>query len=154
MVQSCQVIEQVLQTDRFIVHAGQEIPRELRILVGAVQQRLDRRTDRAKRTAKLVHEVRQQLPAMERMLAYFVKRRDARGLFKLDDVGAHWYYDCIATSGVNAYYNAFFYKAACDLAELEEAAGFAAKAAEFARYDLNGDGIITPAECGKADGKK
>ena len=67
--------------------------------------------------------VRQCLPALERMLAYFVQRRDPQGLFKLDDVGAHWYYDAITTSGVNGYYNAFFYKAACDLAEMEQAAG-------------------------------
>lgn len=74
---------------------------------------------------------RRQLPAMERMLGYFTKRRDQRGLFKLDEVGAHWYYDAVTTSGVNAYYNSFFYKAACDLAEMEEAAGFADKAAEY-----------------------
>ena len=75
--------------------------------------------------------VRRHLPAMERMLGYFIKRRDSRGLFKLDDVGAHWYYDVITTGGVNGYYNAFFYKAALELAEMEEAAGFAAKAEEY-----------------------
>ena len=67
--------------------------------------------------------VRQNLPALERMLAYFIQRRNDRGLFKLDDAGRHWYYDAIPTSGVNGYYNAFFYKAACDLAEMEAAAG-------------------------------
>ena len=66
---------------------------------------------------------RTSLPALERMLAYFAQRRDPQGLFKLDDVGTHWYYDAITTSGVNGYYNAFFYKAACDLAEMEHAAG-------------------------------
>jgi hypothetical protein len=75
--------------------------------------------------------VRQCLPALERMLAYFVQRRDPAGLFKLDDVGAHWYYDAITTSGVNGYYNAFFYKAACDLAEMEHAAGRAPQAREY-----------------------
>ena len=75
--------------------------------------------------------VRQILPALERMLAYFVRRRNEQGLFKLDNVGAHWYYDAINTSGVNGYYNAFFYKAACDLAEMEMAAGRPAKAAEY-----------------------
>ncbi|MFH1920632.1 MAG: discoidin domain-containing protein [Planctomycetota bacterium] len=75
--------------------------------------------------------VRQNLPALERMLAYFIERRTAQGLFKLDDVGAHWYYDWISTSGVNGYYNAFFYKAAGDLAEMEEAAGRPQKAAEY-----------------------
>ncbi len=75
--------------------------------------------------------VREHLPAMERMLDYFIKRRGAQGLFKLDGVGAHWYYDAIATSGVNGYYNAFFCKAAQDLAEMEEAAGDAKKAQEY-----------------------
>ncbi|MHB8861132.1 MAG: discoidin domain-containing protein [Pirellulaceae bacterium] len=75
--------------------------------------------------------VRQCLPALERMLTYFVQRRDADGLFKLEDVGAHWYYDAIVTSGVNGYYNAFFYKATCDLAEMEEAAGRAQQAHEY-----------------------
>ena len=55
----------------------------------------------------------------------------AQGLFKLDDVGAHWYYDGITTSGVNGYYNAFFYKAACDLAEMEQAAGRRPQAREY-----------------------
>ncbi|MHB8969219.1 MAG: discoidin domain-containing protein [Pirellulaceae bacterium] len=75
--------------------------------------------------------VRQSLPALERMLAYFAQRRDPRGLFKLDDVGAHWYYDAITTSGVNGYYNAFFYKAVCDLAEMEHAAGRDVQAREY-----------------------
>jgi len=75
--------------------------------------------------------VRQQLPALERMLGYFIQRRDARGLFKLDDVGAHWYYDAITTSGTSAYYNAFFYKAAADLADMEEAAGRSQQACQF-----------------------
>jgi hypothetical protein len=67
--------------------------------------------------------IRQCLPAMERMIGYFVQRRNSQGLFKLDDVGAHWYYDAITTGGVNGYYNAFLYRAATDLAEMEEAAG-------------------------------
>lgn len=75
--------------------------------------------------------VRQCLPALERMLAYFVQRRGPQGLFKLDDVGAHWYYDAITTSGTNGYYNAFFYKAACDLAEMEQAAGRQQQAREY-----------------------
>ena len=75
--------------------------------------------------------VRQYLPTMERMLGYFIQRRDKRGLFKLDDVGAHWYYDWVPTGGVNGYYNAFFYKAARDLAEMENAAGHVEKAVEY-----------------------
>jgi len=78
-----------------------------------------------------LHFVRQNLPAMERMLDYFVKRRDDRGLFKLEGAGAHWYYDAITTSGTNGYYNAFFYKAACDLAEIEAVAGRQEKAGEY-----------------------
>ena len=75
--------------------------------------------------------VRQNLPSLERMLSYFVRRRNARGLFLLEGHGAHWYYDAIDTSGVNGYYNAFFYKAAGDLAEMEAAAGRSEKAAEY-----------------------
>jgi hypothetical protein len=75
--------------------------------------------------------VRQCLPALERMLAYFVQRRDPNGLFKLDDAGAHWYYDAITTSGVNGYYNAFFYRATRDLAEMEHAAGRDRQAHEY-----------------------
>ncbi|NUQ66127.1 MAG: discoidin domain-containing protein, partial [Pirellulales bacterium] len=75
--------------------------------------------------------IRQNLQSLERMLQYFIRRRGSQGLFELDDVGAHWYYDAITTSGVNGYHNAFFYKAAMDLAEMEEAAG---KAEQAARY--------------------
>lgn len=75
--------------------------------------------------------VRQNLPALERMLAYFIQRRNEQGLFKLEGAGAHWYYDAISTSGINGYYNAFFYKAATDLAEMEETAGRHQKAAEY-----------------------
>ncbi|MBM4091031.1 MAG: hypothetical protein FJ276_16655 [Planctomycetes bacterium] len=75
--------------------------------------------------------VRQCLPALERMLTYFVQRRDPNGLFRLDDVGAHWYYDAITTSGTNGYYNAFFFKAAYDLAEMELAAGHDQQAREY-----------------------
>jgi hypothetical protein len=75
--------------------------------------------------------VRQNLPPLERMLGYFIRRRNDRGLFVLASVGAHWYYDAISTSGVNGYYNAFFFKAASDLADMEEAAGRQSKAAEY-----------------------
>jgi hypothetical protein len=75
--------------------------------------------------------VRRQLPAMERMLEYFIRRRDARGLFALEGTGAHWYYDAINTGGVNGYYNAFFCRAAQDLSAMEEAAGDAAKARRY-----------------------
>ena len=75
--------------------------------------------------------VRQYLLTMERMLDYFVKRRNGQGLFRLDEESPHWYYDCLQMSGVNGYHNAFFYKAAGDLAEMEGAAGRAEKAAEY-----------------------
>jgi len=78
-----------------------------------------------------LHFVRQNLPALERMLAYFIQRRNEQGLFKLDDVGAHWYYDAVSTSGINGYHNSFFYKATVDLAEMEAAAGRGEKAAEY-----------------------
>jgi hypothetical protein len=77
--------------------------------------------------------VRLWLPKLESMLAYFVKRRGTQGLFELEKSGAHWYYDIVPTTGINSYYNAFFYKAALDLAEMEGAAGFADKAVEYRR---------------------
>jgi len=77
--------------------------------------------------------VRLWLPKLESMLAYFIKRRGTQGLFELENSGAHWYYDIVETSGINSYHNAFFYKAALDLAEMEAAAGFADKAAEYRR---------------------
>jgi len=75
--------------------------------------------------------VRQNLPALERMLGYFIQRRNDRGLFALAGSGGHWYYDAMPTSGVNSYYNAFFYKAACDLAEMESACGRQQQAGEY-----------------------
>ncbi|MCG2682518.1 MAG: hypothetical protein L6306_02765, partial [Planctomycetales bacterium] len=77
--------------------------------------------------------VRGYLPTMERMLGYFVQRRNQQGLFNMDDAGAraHWYYDAINTGGINGYYNAFFYKAALDLAEMEEAAGRPEQARQY-----------------------
>ena len=86
--------------------------------------------------AYLIHSgdlpfVRQYLPALERMLDYFIGRRDGQGLFRLGDAGAHWYCDAVRTSGVNAYYNAFFYKAVIDLAEMEAAAGHDEKAQSY-----------------------
>jgi hypothetical protein len=75
--------------------------------------------------------VRGHLPALERMLDYFVRRRNPQGLFQLAAAGAHWYYDAITTSGVNGYYNAFLYKAALDLAEMEHAAGRPEKARDY-----------------------
>jgi hypothetical protein len=75
--------------------------------------------------------VRQHLPVMERMLAYFLQRRNPQGLFALAGTGAHWYYDAITTGGVNGYYNAFLYKAALDLAEMEDAAGRGEPAGQY-----------------------
>ncbi|MFH1266576.1 MAG: discoidin domain-containing protein, partial [Planctomycetota bacterium] len=43
--------------------------------------------------------VRQNLRTLERMLDYFIQRRNAQGLFELDGLGAHWYYDGIGTNG-------------------------------------------------------
>lgn len=75
--------------------------------------------------------VQQHLPVVEKMLDFYVKRRNKRGLFELDEESSHWYYDCILMSGTNGYHNAFFYKALCDVAEMERAAGRADKAAEY-----------------------
>ena len=78
-----------------------------------------------------VQFVRENLPTFERMFAYFVQRCRPDGLFVLPPGGAHWYYDEIVTSGVNAYYNAFIYKAAGDLAEMADATGDRAKAERY-----------------------
>ncbi len=76
--------------------------------------------------------LREQLPVAERMLGYFVNRRNGDGLFDLKRLATpHWYYDTIAVSGVTTYHNALFYKAACDLAAMEQAAGNAAKVSEY-----------------------
>ena len=75
--------------------------------------------------------VRQNLPALEQMLNYFITRRNEQGLFRMDKSGAYWYYDGIPTGGINGFYNAFFYKAALDMAEMEAAAGYADKAQQY-----------------------
>ena len=74
---------------------------------------------------------RRHLPAFESILGFFQKGRNKHGLYELPPTGSHWYYDGIRTSGISAYYNAIFYKAASDLAEIEEALGNRSKAAEY-----------------------
>jgi hypothetical protein len=77
--------------------------------------------------------LRKQLPVVERMLGYFINRRNVDGLFDLKRVAApHWYYDTIAVSGVTTYHNALFYKATCDLSQMEHAVGNEAKVSEYA----------------------
>lgn len=103
-------------------HTGQWVDCNLHVIIGIHQY--------------LLHSgdlpfVRQNLPAMERMLEYFTRHRNNQGLFRLEGEGAHWYYDVVKTSGVNGYYNTFFYKAACDMAEMESAAGYQVKAQEY-----------------------
>ena len=75
--------------------------------------------------------VRQYLPTMEKMIAYFISRRNTDGLFDLGGSG-HWYYDAMPTSGVNSNHNALFYKALLDIAEMESACGRSKKSAEYA----------------------
>ena len=74
------------------------------------------------------------LPTFERMFDYFVQRCRSDGLFVLPPGDAHWYYDEVVTSGVNAFYNAFIYKAAGDLAEMADATGDGAGADDTARW--------------------
>jgi len=81
--------------------------------------------------------VRQNLPAMERMLAYFLARRDSDGLYDLG-LSGHWYYDAMPTSGVNAYHNAFLFLACRCLAEMERAAG---RMSAARRYDEAADRV-------------
>ena len=75
--------------------------------------------------------VRQHLPALESILGFFERGRGKQGLYELPPTGPHWYYDGVRTSGVSAYYNALFFKAACDLAEIEEALGNQDKASAY-----------------------
>ena len=75
--------------------------------------------------------MRRHLPAFESILGFFQKGCNSQGLYELPPTGSHWYDDGIRTSGTNAYYNAIFFKAASDLAEIEEALGNQSKAAEY-----------------------
>ncbi|MHB0997647.1 MAG: LamG-like jellyroll fold domain-containing protein [Armatimonadota bacterium] len=80
--------------------------------------------------------VRQYLPTMEKMISYFIDRRNSLGLFDLGPSG-HWYYDAMPTSGVNANHNALFYKALLDLAEMERSAGYGRKADKYESLGAN-----------------
>jgi hypothetical protein len=71
--------------------------------------------------------IRQQLPFYRRAAAWYLGNRNADGLVSLTP--AHWYYDAMLSSGVTTYHNAFLYRALCDLAQLERAAGNTAEAA-------------------------
>jgi len=75
--------------------------------------------------------IRQQLPAMERLIDGFLRRRNADGLYD-GGVPQHWYYDAMPSSGVNTYHNTFFCKALLDLAEMERAADDPVKADRYA----------------------
>ncbi|HWB53799.1 MAG TPA: glycosyl hydrolase family 65 protein, partial [Tepidisphaeraceae bacterium] len=72
--------------------------------------------------------VRANLPVLERLLAYFTRHIGASGLFELQDPDNRWYYDIIKTGGINSYYNAIFYQALGELADMEAAAGSTKKA--------------------------
>jgi len=75
--------------------------------------------------------VRQHVSALELILEFFRRGRGRQGLYELPATGPHWYYDGVKTSGTSAYYNALFFKAATDLAEIEEALGYQGKATEY-----------------------
>jgi len=83
--------------------------------------------------------IRRHLPALERLLLHFIANRDEHGLFRMNERYL-WYYDALPTSGVNTYFNALFYRAALDLAEMEDAVGSSEKAHE---YRALADGIKT-----------
>jgi hypothetical protein len=72
--------------------------------------------------------VRQQLPFYRRAADWYLGNRNADGLVSLTP--AHWYYDAMLSSGVTTYHNAFLYRALCDLAQLELAAGNVVEAAK------------------------
>jgi hypothetical protein len=76
--------------------------------------------------------VKQILPDLERGVGWFLSRRNAAGLADLGTV-AHWYYDAMPSSGVNANHNALLYRACRYMAEMEGAAGHAEKARKYSR---------------------
>ncbi len=80
--------------------------------------------------------IRQQLPFYRRAADWYLGNRNADGLVSLTP--AHWYYDAMLSSGVTTYHNAFLYRALCDLAQLELAAG---NVAESARRETEATGL-------------
>ena len=76
--------------------------------------------------------VRQEWPIVQRELAWNASQVDANGLFVTDaGDGADWdYYDSVKTGEVTAY-NAIYYKALLDGADLATAAGQSAQAAAY-----------------------
>ncbi len=74
--------------------------------------------------------VKQILPDLERGVGWFLARRKEHGLADLGEV-AHWYYDAMPSSGVNANHNALLYRACRHLAEMEGAAGHGDKARTY-----------------------
>ena len=77
--------------------------------------------------------VRSQIPVMEKIVQLFVNNRNSDGLFvnPAAGVGCGWYYDMLVIGPLSSYYNAFFYKAAIDLAEMEKACGNTEKSAHY-----------------------
>ncbi|MCX6358713.1 MAG: hypothetical protein NT029_02815 [Armatimonadetes bacterium] len=76
--------------------------------------------------------IRQILPDLERGVGWFLARRNAQGLADLGEV-AHWYYDAMPSSGVNANHNALLYRACRQMAEMEAAAGHADRSRMYTR---------------------
>jgi len=75
--------------------------------------------------------VRRNLPILEKMIEYHIQRRNDNGLFVKKEVNNQVYYDSLNHSGIHGYLNAFFYKAANDLAEMETAADCPEKAGKY-----------------------
>jgi hypothetical protein len=76
--------------------------------------------------------IAQILPDLERGVGWFLRRRNAQGLADLGAV-AHWYYDAMPSSGVNANHNALLFRACQCMAEMERAAGHAGRAETYLR---------------------
>ena len=70
------------------------------------------------------------LPVLEKMIGYFLARRNADRLFDGGDP-QHWYYDAQPSSGVNTYHNTFLFKALTDLAQICRASGEDEKAKKY-----------------------
>ncbi|MHB9035390.1 MAG: MGH1-like glycoside hydrolase domain-containing protein [Armatimonadota bacterium] len=76
--------------------------------------------------------IEKNLPVFERLLKRFIDDIDPKtGLFLDPRPGPHWYYDELAFTGYNTYFNTFFYKSLTELAGMERLLGNKGKAASY-----------------------
>lgn len=77
--------------------------------------------------------IEKNLPIFERLLKRFIDDIDPKtGLFLDPRPGPHWYYDELAFTGYNTYFNTFLYKSLTELAGMEKLLGNKEKTASYA----------------------